>query len=372
MGKLSKSDSVLAVVTGSVVLIVSFVISSSSACSFPAIYNFGDSNSDTGADSVTFGRLPYPNGKTYFGMPSGRTCDGRLIIDFMAEKLGLPLLNSYLDSLQSNFRHGANFAASRATIQQVNGQLCEGRYSPLSLGIQLSEFEQLKVRTNEFYIQANCSHTKVKSGLPRPKDFSKALYTIDCGQNDLYYLVTTMTEDQAKAAIPNITDQFVQVIEKLYQEGARKFWIHNIGPIGCLPLTVIHHAKSGDVDEIGCVKSHNEVAQEFNRQLKYRIYQLSCRLQGVELISVDIYSAKYTLIREATNYGFVNPFEYCCGDDNCKCWETSATNISACNDPSKYISWDSLHDTEAANYWIASRIMNGSFSDPPISLQKAC
>lgn len=89
MGKLSKSDSVLAVVTGSVVLIVSFVISSSSACSFPAIYNFGDSNSDTGADSVTFGRLPYPNGETYFGKPSGRNCDGRLIIDFMGNWLDI-------------------------------------------------------------------------------------------------------------------------------------------------------------------------------------------------------------------------------------------------------------------------------------------
>lgn len=207
---------------------------------------------------------------------------------------------------------------------------------------------------------ANSSHTKVKSGLPRPKDFSKALYSIDCGQNDLHYLVTTMTEDQAKAAIPNITNQFVQVIEvisssqlylnrgnllatdmnfatqhawlkwlfirtfllplfrlltskllqKLYQEGARKFWIHNTGPIGCLPLMVIYHSKSGDVDEIGCVKSYNEVAQEFNNQLKYRIYQLSCQLQGVELIYVDIYAAKYTLIREATNYGMFILFIY--------------------------------------------------------------
>lgn len=87
MGKLNRSGSALAVVTGSFVLFVSFVISSSSECSFPAIYNFGDANSDTGADSATFGRLPYPNGETYFGKPSGRMCDGRLIVDFIGNCL---------------------------------------------------------------------------------------------------------------------------------------------------------------------------------------------------------------------------------------------------------------------------------------------
>ena len=53
------------------------------SCKIPAIYNFGDSNSDTGSDSSVFGRVSSPNGITYFGKPSGRYCDGRLIIDFI-------------------------------------------------------------------------------------------------------------------------------------------------------------------------------------------------------------------------------------------------------------------------------------------------
>lgn len=56
-----------------------------SRCSFPAIYNFGDSNSDTGGLSAALGEVPPPNGETYFGKPSGRYCDGRLIIDFIGE-----------------------------------------------------------------------------------------------------------------------------------------------------------------------------------------------------------------------------------------------------------------------------------------------
>ena len=68
-----------------VVLLVSSVLYSSNACDFPAIYNFGDSNSDTGAVSAAFGRVPPPFGNTFFGKPSGRYCDGRLIIDFMGK-----------------------------------------------------------------------------------------------------------------------------------------------------------------------------------------------------------------------------------------------------------------------------------------------
>ena len=52
-------------------------------CDFPAIYNFGDSNSDTGGISAALSEIHAPNGETFFGHPSGRACDGRLIIDFI-------------------------------------------------------------------------------------------------------------------------------------------------------------------------------------------------------------------------------------------------------------------------------------------------
>ena len=58
-----------------------------SGCRFPAIFNFGDSNSDTGGKSAAFHRLPYPNGETFFHRPSGRYCDGKVVLDFVGEKL---------------------------------------------------------------------------------------------------------------------------------------------------------------------------------------------------------------------------------------------------------------------------------------------
>jgi hypothetical protein len=52
---------------------------------FPAVFNFGDSNSDTGTlVTAGFESLYPPNGQTYFHVPSGRYSDGRLIIDFLS------------------------------------------------------------------------------------------------------------------------------------------------------------------------------------------------------------------------------------------------------------------------------------------------
>ena len=52
-------------------------------CGFPAIFNFGDSNLDTGGYAAAFYPPTSPNGDTYFHMPAGRVSDGRLMIDFI-------------------------------------------------------------------------------------------------------------------------------------------------------------------------------------------------------------------------------------------------------------------------------------------------
>lgn len=58
-------------------------------CEFPAIFNFGDSNSDTGGIAAAFAPPQAPYGQTFFHTPSGRVSDGRLIIDF----IGILIIN---------------------------------------------------------------------------------------------------------------------------------------------------------------------------------------------------------------------------------------------------------------------------------------
>ncbi|XP_059445358.1 GDSL esterase/lipase At5g14450-like [Corylus avellana] len=351
----------------------------STHCDFPAIFNFGDSNSDTGGQSAAFHRLLSPNGDTFFGKPSGRYCDGLILVDFIAEKLGLPYLNAYLDSIGTNFRHGANFATSGSTIQPVDAKIYGMGFSPISLDIQLLQFEQFKARTIELYKEGGSSY--IKSSLPRPEEFSKALYTLDIGQNDLHGGLWSMTEKEILASIPYIINRFSQAVEKLYQLGGRAFWIHNTGPIGCLPYAVTYYApKPENRDQSGCVKSHNEVAEEFNGQLQERVSQLRAQLPDAILTYVDVFSAKYSLISQAKKLGFANPLGSCCGGfgkDDVECGKKAMVNGTevfgaSCSNPSVYISWDSIHYSHAANKWVANQVLTGNFSDSPVPITKSC
>ncbi|OVA20822.1 Lipase [Macleaya cordata] len=349
-------------------------------CNYPAIYNFGDSNSDTGGISAAFIPIPPPNGETFFGRPSGRVCDGRLVIDFMAEHLGLPYLSPYLDSIGTNFKHGANFATGGSTIRPQNGTFFDSGVSPFPLNVQLWQFDQFKARTGELYKQAK-NHSD-RNNFPKPEDFSKAIYTIDIGQNDLAFGFQKMSHAQVLATIPDILDQFSIAVHKLYQQGAKTFWIHNTGPLGCLPLTRAYFFGSGPgfYDQNGCVKSHNDVAVEFNRQLKERVIGLRAQLPHAALTYVDVYAAKYELISNTRTHGFVEPMKICCGHhEGYHVWCGQKMNINgtevyggSCGNPATYVSWDGTHYSHAANHWIANHILNGALSDPPVPITEAC
>lgn len=68
-------------------------------CDFEAIFNFGDSNSDTGGFYAAFPAERLPYGMTYFKKPVGRATDGRLIIDFLGNNITpLFLTKNFLSS----------------------------------------------------------------------------------------------------------------------------------------------------------------------------------------------------------------------------------------------------------------------------------
>ncbi|OMO59315.1 Lipase, GDSL [Corchorus capsularis] len=348
-------------------------------CSFKAVYVFGDSNSDTGGGSAAFYPAGPPSGETFFGRPVGRGSDGRLIIDFIAEHLGLPHLSPYLDSVGTSFRHGANFAIGGSTIRNQNESMSLNGVSPFSLDIQMIQFNNFKGRTGYLYNQVK-GHSQ-RRNLPRPQDFSNALYILDIGQNDIAAGFRMKNDSAFHAAIPDIVEQLAKAVYNLHDQGARVFWIHNTGPIGCLPVTLHYHLKPEELDSHGCLKSQNDFANEFNKQLKERVIKLRAEFPDAILTYVDMYAAKYELIGNAKQEGFFDAADICCGfhedDIHVYCGNKlkfNGTEIYAgtCEDPSKYISWDGVHYTEAANHWVANHIISGSFSDPPMPIKHAC
>lgn len=72
----------------------------------------------------------------------------------IAERVGLPYLSAYLNSLGSNFRHGANFATGGSTIRRQNETIFQYGISPFSLDMQIAQFNQFKARSAELFSQS--------------------------------------------------------------------------------------------------------------------------------------------------------------------------------------------------------------------------
>lgn len=354
--------------------------SSNSECNFRAIFNFGDSNSDTGGLAASFVAPKPPNGETYFHRPNGRFSDGRLIVDFIAQSFGLPYLSAYLDSLGTNFSHGANFATTSSTIRPPPSIIPQGGFSPFYLDVQYTQFRDFKPRTQFIRQQGGL----FASLMPKEEYFSKALYTFDIGQNDLGAgFFGNMTIQQVNASVPEIINSFSKNVKDIYNLGGRSFWIHNTGPIGCLPYILVNFPLA-EKDENGCAKQYNEVAQYFNLKLKEAVVKLRDDLPLAAITYVDIYSVKYSLYNNPKKYGFEHPLIACCGyggeynySSSVGCGGTIKVNgtqifVGSCERPSARVNWDGVHYTEAASKIIFHEISSGAFSDPPISLNMAC
>ncbi|KAJ6683184.1 hypothetical protein OIU74_021275, partial [Salix koriyanagi] len=237
----------------------------------PVIFNFGDSNSDTGGLVAGLGfPVNLPNGRTFFHISTGRLSDGRLLIDFLCQSLNASFLSPYLDSLGgSRFTNGANFA--------VVGSSTLPKYVPFSLNIQLMQFLHFKARTLEL-ATAGFGNFVTDEGL------RNALYIIDIGQNDIADSFSkNMSYAQVTKRIPSVILEIENAVKVLYNQGGRKFWIHNTGPLGCLPQKLALVQKK-DLDPIGST-----------------------------IVYVDIYSIKYDLIANSSKYGFSSPLTACCG-----------------------------------------------------------
>ncbi|MBA0776861.1 hypothetical protein Gotri_011803 [Gossypium trilobum] len=139
-----------------VVTISSIINSQVNGC-FTSIFSFGDSLTDTGnlleislSDSTNPPHSAFlPYGRTFFHHPTGRFCDGRLVIDFLAEALGFSFLPPFYGSESGKwekFQKGANFAVASATALNSSFLAEQGIHSVstnISLGVEVNSFKHL-------------------------------------------------------------------------------------------------------------------------------------------------------------------------------------------------------------------------------------
>ncbi|KAG2588491.1 hypothetical protein PVAP13_5NG340100 [Panicum virgatum] len=256
----------------------------------PVLFNFGDSNSDTGGMAAARGwHLTRPEGRAFFPRPTGRFCDGRLTIDFLCESLNISYLSPFLKALGSNYTSGANFASAGAATQP--------RDVPFALHIQVQEFLYFRDRSLEL----------IDQGLSGPIDaqgFQNALYMIDIGQNDVNARLSNLPYDQVVAKFPPILAEIKDAVQTLYSNGSRNFWIHGTGALGCLPQKLaIPRKNDSDLDQYGCLKTYNRAAVAFNAALSSLCDQLSAQMKDATIVYTDLFPIKYDLVANHTKYG---------------------------------------------------------------------
>ncbi|CAM0912880.1 unnamed protein product [Alopecurus aequalis] len=262
--------------------------------------------------------------------------------------MGLPLLSPYLQSVGSDFRHGANFATLASTPLLRNTSMFVTGISPFSLAIQLRQMREFSDRVIS---SGGCS-----GQLRSPDVFSNALYTIDIGQNDFTSNLAYQGIESVKQTLPSVVRQ-TGTIQDLYTIGARSFMVSNMAPIGCyLAFLVELPHNSDDPDEYGCMTSYNSAVVYYNELLNNSLAEDRKTMQGASIMYVDKHSIMLELFRHLEAHGLKYGTKACCGYGggaynfnpdvycgNIKIVNGNFVSPAACGNPQNYVSWDGIH-----------------------------
>ncbi|KAF9598467.1 hypothetical protein IFM89_027901 [Coptis chinensis] len=332
---------------------------------YKTIFSFGDSLADTGNfvyyqdDKHRYDKLPY--GETYFGRPTGRCSDGRLVIDFIAQGLGLSFMPPYLGHKNQDFGQGVNFAVAGATA--LDGAFFEVKNvrisSNYSLGIQLEWFKQL--------LPSLCSSASSCQDLLR-----NSLFLVgEIGGNDYNYpFFQKKSVQEIRTFVPKVIKAISSAITILINEGAVTLLVPGNFPIGCSAsyLTIFKSQNKNDYDpSTGCLNWLNEFSQFHNHLLQNKLNRLREKYPHATIIYADYYTVamKMFLFPNQIQWGALKA---CCGGGGPYNYNLTAKcgydGSSACDNPSTYVNWDGVHLTETAYKWIATGILDGSFTNP--------
>lgn len=333
---------------------------------FTANFVFGDSLVEVGNNNYipSLSRANYvPNGID-FGRPTGRFTNGRTIVDIIGQELGFKTFTPpYLapSTTGAVILQGVNYASGSAGILNNTGKIFIAR---INMDAQLDNF-------------ANTRQDIISMiGLPAAIDLLRtSIFSITIGSNDfINNYFTPAFSDSGHRLIPpelfvgSMISRYRLQLARLYNLGARKIIVVNVGPIGCIPYQRDSNPSLGN----NCANSPNLMAQLFNNQLRGLLTELGARFQDSNFLYADAFRIVQDIVQNHATYGFENADSACCHIAGrygglFPCGPPS----KVCVDRSKYVFWDSFHPSEAANSIIAGRLLNGDAIDIwPINIRE--
>ncbi|KAL3511573.1 hypothetical protein ACH5RR_024290 [Cinchona calisaya] len=334
-----------------------------------ALFIFGDSYFDAGnnnyINTTTLDQANFwPYGETYFNFPTGRFSNGRLISDFIAEYAKVPLIAPFLQPGNQEYMmtNGVNFASAGAGAldETFQGEV-------INLNKQLLYYTKV-----EAWLRHKLGNVESKRVL------SRAVYLFSIGTNDYIspFLITNSTIMLASSSrsrsqyVDMVIGNLTTVVKAIYERGGRKFGFLNLGDLGCLPgLRILQSKTKG-----GCLEEASTLATLHNRALHKILTEMKDQLQGFKYSLYDFNSALRHRMTHPSRFGFEEGRAACCGAGEFKgiysCGGKRPVimkDFELCEDPQKYVFWDSYHLTErvyrqmAAEMWSRSWI-EGSYN----------
>ncbi|KAL9321135.1 hypothetical protein ACSQ67_012974 [Phaseolus vulgaris] len=374
-----RAENAMMSMAGSLLLpLLLLLLSTTVTVSFSSLFSFGDSLTDTG--NLFFISSPQspncllpPYGQTYFHRPTGRCSDGRLILDFLADSLGLPYLEPYLGFKngalkQGNTEQGMNFAVAGASA------LDRGFFEEKGFTVDVTGNFSLKVQLDWFkkLLPSLCNSSSGCKNL-----IGNSLFMVgEIGGNDYGYpLSKTTAFGDLVPYIPQVVSVITAVIRELIDLGAVTFMVPGMLPLGCNSayLTRFETTDKEEYDQVGCLKWLNTFYEYHNELLQIELNQLRGLYPHTNIIYADYFNAALQLYKSPEQFGFGgNVLKVCCGvdgpynyNDTYKCGEAG---VVACDDPSQNVIWDGYHMTEAAYRWIAIALLDGSYTIPKFNV----
>ncbi|XP_037495696.1 GDSL esterase/lipase 6 isoform X2 [Jatropha curcas] len=258
----------------------------------PAIFTFGDSIVDAGNNhfnkncSAQADFPPY--GSTFFHHPTGRFTNGRTVVDFISQFLGIEFQKPYLEAKQAVVNgsrkdypsNGINFAsAGSGVLRQTNQDL-----GVIPIQEQLQQFQTL---VNQNQIDKNL--------------IEKSIFFLESGSNDIfnYFIPFGSPKLDPETYVQAMLIEAANFIDKIYKFGARRIAVFSLGPVGCIPARAL--LPGSPINK--CYGKMNVMVKKYNKGLEMLVKEMASKYPG----AIGVYGAVYDVVQRfraiPTRYG---------------------------------------------------------------------
>ncbi|KAL5703993.1 hypothetical protein ACHQM5_022476 [Ranunculus cassubicifolius] len=328
-----------------------------------AMFVFGDSLVDDGNNNFlsSYAKSNYmPYGIDFNRGPTGRFCNGKTIIDFLGENIGLPNIPPYATTttFETTLR-GVNYASAAGGILNETGRFLGDRYS---FSQQVSHFQRTLDQFKRQMTETDLSQYLAKS-----------IVMVIIGSNDyinnylLPYLYPTAYYHSPADYADILIDNYANQIMTLYNAGLRKFVLGNVGPLGCIP----NQLASGLAPPGTCINYVNEMVGLFNQRLRSLVENMNTNHKDAMFVYGNTYGAFGDILNNPSLYGFRVRDAGCCGIGRNQGQVTCLPYSVPCFNRNEYVFWDAFHPTEAVNSILARRAYEGPPNDCyPVNLKQ--